>query len=49
MDLRKAGYLSLSILLMVLASGTAMAIDNENVSLDISTDLASKYIWRGQM
>jgi len=48
MDLRKVGYLSLSILLMVLASGTAMAIDNENVSLDISTDLASKYIWRGQ-
>ena len=47
MDLRKVGYL-LSILLMVLTSGTAMAIDNENVSLDISTDLASKYIWRGQ-
>ena len=48
MDLRKLGYLSLSILLMVLASGTAMAIDNPNVSLDIATDYAGKYIWRGQ-
>jgi hypothetical protein len=48
MDLKKIGFSSLSILLMIFMSGTAMAIDNPNVSLDISTDYAGKYIWRGQ-
>ena len=48
MDLKKIAYLSLNILLMVFMSATVMAIDNPNVSLDISTDYATKYIWRGQ-
>lgn len=48
MNLKKIGYSSLSILLIFLVSGTALAIDNPNVSLDISTDYATKYIWRGQ-
>ena len=48
MDLKNLGYSSLKILLMLFIATTALAIDNPNVSLDISADYAGKYIWRGQ-
>ena len=48
MDLKKIGNSSLKFLLMIFVATTAMAIDNPNVSLDVSADYAGKYIWRGQ-
>ena len=48
MDLKKMKCLSVMILWILAVAGVAIAQEDPAVSVDISADYFSKYIWRGQ-